>query len=289
MKKSLSHLPKHKRDELKAVVKIINEMIDAEFIILFGSYARGDWVEDVYKGKDGTTYEYKSDYDLLVVVEDLPKYEYKGYRRRIKRKAWRSDACDTRISIIMHSVDEFKKAIKTGSYFFVDIKKEGILLHSSKRFRLPAVKELNAKQRKAKAETSFKNWFESANDFLFGFEKYLEAEKYKIAAFNLHQAAERFYHTILLVFTDYKPKLHDLVDLGVRVDRLSSKLKNIFPKKTEEEKRLFELLKRAYIEARYDMGYKITKEELEYLAGRVSKLQSMTEEVCKAKIKSFTK
>ncbi len=54
------------------------------------------------------------------------------------------------------------------------------------------------------------------------------------------------------------------------------------------EKRLFELLKRAYVDARYKIGYKITKKELEYLSKRVIKLQSITEKVCKAKIKSFT-
>ncbi len=286
MKKSLSHLPKHKRDEIKALTEIITEMIDAEFIILFGSYARGDWVEDVYTADDGVTYEYKSDYDLLVVVKDLPKYEYKGYRDRIKKKARRSEACDTRISIIMHSVDEIKEAIKKGRYFFVDIKKEGIQLHSSKRFRLPAIKELNAKQRKSNAEAHFKNWFESAKEFFDTTFDDIKKKRYKKAAFELHQATERFYHTVLLVFTDYKPKIHDLLDLGVRVDRLSSKFKEIFPKKTEEEKRLFELLKRAYIDARYKIGYKITKKELEYLSKRVSRLQSMTEEVCKAKIKT---
>lgn len=287
MKKSLSHLPKHKQDEIRAVTELIRERIEAEFIILFGSYARGDWVEDVYVGEDDTTYEYKSDYDLLIVVNDLRKYEYKGHRNRIKQKVRRAGICDTRLSIIMHSIDEFKDAVKNGNYFFADIKKEGILLYSSKRFRMPAAKELNVKQREGKAKKHFADWFESAKGFLKGFYFHLEEEDYKIAAFNLHQAAERFYTTVLLVFTDYKPKTHDLEELGISVDRLSAKFKEIFPKKTEEEKRLFELLRHAYVEARYDMSYKITKEELEYLAKRVKKLQSTTEKVCKEKIKSF--
>jgi uncharacterized protein len=289
MKRSLSHLPEYKRNEIQALTELIEEKIDAEFIILFGSYARGDWVEDVYVGDDGITYEYKSDYDLLVVVKDLPKYEYKGYRDRIKKKVKRAGICDTRLSIIMHSVDEIKDAIKNNSYFFVDIKKEGIMLYSSGNFRLPAVKELNVKQRKGNAERNLKNWFESASEFFISFESNFNRESYKLAAFELHQAAERFYHTVLLVFTDYKPKIHDLEDLGIRVDRLSAEFKGIFPKKTEDEKRLFDLLKRAYVGARYDMGYKITKEDLEYLSKRVKKLQSISEEVCKEKIRSFTK
>lgn len=34
-------------------------------MILFGSYARGDWVED-YQEK----YEYVSDFDILIVIKD---------------------------------------------------------------------------------------------------------------------------------------------------------------------------------------------------------------------------
>ena len=36
-------------------------------VILFGSYATGKWVEDRYIEK-GITYEYRSDFDLLVVI-----------------------------------------------------------------------------------------------------------------------------------------------------------------------------------------------------------------------------
>ncbi|MFA6713766.1 MAG: HEPN domain-containing protein [Victivallaceae bacterium] len=287
MKKSLSHLPEDKRDELRAVTGIITEMIDAEFIILFGSYARGDWVEDRYVGDDGILYEYQSDYDLLIVVNDLPKYHYKGCRNKIKRKARMIAHCATRLSIIMHSVEEVKAAIKRRNYFFCDIKKEGIQLYSSRRFRLPAVKELNLKQRLGNAERDFRNWLESAESFFDGFEYKLAKNDYKIAAFLLHQATECFYHTVLLVFTGYKAKLHDLEELGMQIDRLSPEFKEIFPKNTDEEKRLFKLLRSAYVGARYDMGYKITQEELEYLAERVKLLQAITEKVCKEKIKSI--
>ncbi|MHC4500756.1 MAG: nucleotidyltransferase domain-containing protein, partial [Planctomycetota bacterium] len=70
MKKSLSYLPKHKRDELRLIVQRIREAVEqTEMIILFGSYARDEWVEEVYTERH-VTYEYKSDFDILVVVED---------------------------------------------------------------------------------------------------------------------------------------------------------------------------------------------------------------------------
>jgi len=47
MKDSLAHLPQRKRGELARIVSIIRESVpQAEMIILFGSYARGDAVED---------------------------------------------------------------------------------------------------------------------------------------------------------------------------------------------------------------------------------------------------
>ena len=44
----------------------------------------------------------------------------------------------------------------------------------------------------------------------------------------------------------------------------------------------------AYVKARYDRSYKITKEQLEYLAKRVKILQKLTERICKEKITNFT-
>ncbi|MHC4737864.1 MAG: nucleotidyltransferase domain-containing protein [Planctomycetota bacterium] len=61
MKKSLIHLPQYKRDELKRIVKIIRRQFpSAHMIILFGSYARDEWVEDTYT-EGHITYEYISD------------------------------------------------------------------------------------------------------------------------------------------------------------------------------------------------------------------------------------
>jgi predicted nucleotidyltransferase len=51
MKTTLSHLPNDKQEELKTLTEIILSKVPAEMIILFGSHARGDWVEG-YQAKD---------------------------------------------------------------------------------------------------------------------------------------------------------------------------------------------------------------------------------------------
>ena len=67
----------------------------------------------------------------------------------------------------------------------------------------------------------------------------------------------------------------------------SELIAKIFPQTSKLERRRFQLLKRAYIEARYSEHYKITAEELAWLSERVQQLQSLIEKLCKEKIDEF--
>jgi len=137
------------------------------------------------------------------------------------------------------------------------------------------------------AKRYFKEWFESGNTFYHQFEHIFKHGKYKNAAFQLHQAAESFYKTVLLVFTNYRPKGHYLDSLSSTVCAFSPKFLTVFPMATDQQKKCFDLLNEAYVRARYDSRYKITKKQLEYLAKCVHKLQRLTKRICKEKIESF--
>ena len=101
----------------------------------------------------------------------------------------------------------------------------------------------------------------------------------------LHLAVERYYTTILLVFTEYSPKEHDLKKLDFRVRNCDARF-HVFPRETEQEKDAFELLKRAYIDSRYKMDeFQISKEQLVYLAERVQTLKGLTEEIVWGRLK----
>ncbi|MCE7062286.1 HEPN domain-containing protein [Dyadobacter sp. CY343] len=191
------------------------------------------------------------------------------------------------VSLIHHGIGFVNNAIEQNQYFFVDILREGITLFDSGNFRLSGPKNLNPEERQTKAKDQFESWFKNANTFLRTFEFNFGEDDFTVAAFQLHQATERYYTTILLVFTDYKPKIHDIEELGKQVEKLNSAFGTVFPKNTPEKKRLFELLKKAYIDSRYNMNYKIQKEELEYLANRVKLLKELTERICNERIAQF--
>jgi HEPN domain-containing protein len=103
-------------------------------------------------------------------------------------------------------------------------------------------------------------------------------------AFVLHQATESFYNAILLVFTGYKAKSHDILGLGDRARNHHYDLYKIFPHETPEQEECFTLLRNAYVDARYDQDYTISKEQLLYLINRVEELKIVTENICLERI-----
>jgi HEPN domain-containing protein/predicted nucleotidyltransferase len=286
MKRTTRHLPKRKRDELKEIVSIINQNAQAEMVVLFGSHARGDWVEDIYV-EDHTTYEYRSDFDILVVVGQAGLVRKTGTWDKIDAAIARTDWIKTPTTIIVHDIGEVNKHISEGQYFFRDIRQEGAVLHDSGRLKLGKTQPLKAHERRAIAQADFKQWFTSARRFNQTARDLLKKGWLSESAFLMHQATERFYVAVLLVFTHYKPKVHDIEELGRRAANLDPRFLPVFPRQTEEQRRLFNLLKKAYIDARYKRNYTITKAELEYLGARVGKLERLTRKICGERIAAF--
>lgn len=288
MKTDLSHLPEHKQNELKSIVAVlIPRYSEIEMIILFGSYARGNWVEDKYVEK-GTTYEYKSDYDLLIILSKNGQSNSDTLTQSISGKL-NELKLDTPVHPIFHGIEFVNKELQEGSYFFGDIKKEGIQLFNTSRYKLDDKRDMSPAEVQIKAQRDFDHWFNSANDFLETFEFSINKNKLNNAAFQLHQATERYYGAIQLVFTGYKPKTHDIEALGHLAKAVNMEFGKVFPQASVQERQRFSLLKKAYVDARYNMDYKISKEDLVYLSERVKMLRDLTEQICKQKIASFTK
>ena len=288
MKESLAHLPEHKQAELMLIKDIILEKIpDVRMLVLFGSYARGDWVEDIHT-EGHTTHVYESDFDILVTTKTKKVAESPDAHDRVEKAIEATKQVETPYSIIYHTFSYVKQMITEGHYFFVDIKKEGVELYCKKsKFKLGPISVLTPQERKQIAQEHFKMWFKSAKQFYIDFDNAFKRRSYKNAAFHLHQATERFYSAVTLVFVNYRFRLHDIEKLGRKAVSYDTDFAKVFPQETAPHRKAFTLLKKAYIDARYKKDYKITKKQLEYLAERVKLLQRLTKKICKEKIDSF--
>ena len=282
MQNSLNHLPKLKQEELEKIIATIRSNCnDVEKIILFGSYARGNYKEkkDLAENRKSG---HVSDYDILVVTQDAITALNTNLWHDISEKCRNLNlSADPRI--LTHDIEELNNKLSVGQYFYSDIREEGIIIFDARNFDFADRRKLNDEEIKKLQREYFEHWFGRAERFFRYFQVGFEENDFKGAAFQLHQAAEHAYKTILLVFTLYNPNEHFLEILGKECEQYFPELKSIFPKTTEEEKDLFKLLEYAYIGGRYDPKYKISKADLEILAVDVKKLLEITKKVCEQK------
>lgn len=295
MRRDLEHLPEAARAELREVVRIVfGEFEDALAgrnaphrkagrilkIILFGSYARGDWVADPIG-------RYFSDFDILVVVnhDELVDGEYWSLAEdRLVREHDAGDSVVTPVNLIVHSLADIDRQLKRGRPFFTDIVRDGIVLYEAPNHPFVRPKPLSPEASRVEAMTYFDEWLPSAKK-RYDIAQYSREKGYlKDAAFDLHQASERLYHCVLLVFTLYSTKSHKLNFLRSRAESLSSSLIDAWPRRSRFEQRCFELLRRAYVEARYSPHYQITPDELDWLVDRVGVLLELGEAACRARL-----
>ncbi|MET0465213.1 MAG: HEPN domain-containing protein [Chitinophagaceae bacterium] len=277
MKASLSHLPENKQTEIQNIKEIIKEVINPEMIILFGSYAKGTYVENRYAVAGGPVYEYISDYDFLVVTKENTEkthhWENLILNELVKIKP--------PINLEIHEESYINKGLELGEYFFVDIVHEGITLIDRGTVTFAKPRILTGSEKQGKAERYFQTWFPQAVNLLKTARFNFSEGDYKIGVFLLHQAVESLYNATLLVFTDYKHKIHNLWKLRKKTKHLSEELFQVFKPETDNhEEHLFDLLKRGYIDARYMTDYVIIKEELGELIERVSKMVKIVEDLC---------
>jgi len=228
-------------------------------IILFGSYARNDWVDDPDNG-------YLSDFDLLVIVSHEKLTDIADYWYVAEDKIQRDPAVGRTVNIIVHTMAEVNQALTRGEYFWTDILRDGVTLYELPGHPFAQPQPMTAAEARDTAQRHFTKWLESVD-------RSLETAKDQIgkgsdlgwrrdAAFSLHQAVERAYVCFLLVHTFYFPRSHNIKFLRSLAEDSDKRLTDAWPREGRVDRRRFELLKRAYVEARYSEEYEVDAEDL---------------------------
>ena len=292
MRTDPDHLPERQQRELERIRTILLEEFDKAIaratqphkrngkvyrIVLFGSYARDDWVDEPENG-------YQSDFDLLVIVSHEDLTDIAEYWYLAEDRIARDPAIDRPVNLIVHSLDEVNRSLARGEYFWVDIARDGIALYELPGHSLATAKPLTPADAHRMAREYFEHWLPSADQFIAHGTDAMKREWHNKAAFELHQATERFYICFLLVRVMYFPRSHNIKFLRSLAEDKEPRLIKAWPRETKKERALFERLKRAYVEARYSAGYSITTEDLDALAASVSRLRDIVEQVCRERL-----
>jgi HEPN domain-containing protein len=271
----VAHLPIVKQRQLCALTRIIRATVDVERVVLFGSHARGDWVDDPASG-------YVSDFDVLVLVGNPALAADEALWADCQEHA-REVAGDTPVCLIAHTVDDVRQQLARGSSFFRDVMTEGVALYDAGRVSI-TVPDVTPAMHHALAQAAFQHYFEHAAQLHCSFKRNLAHGSLAIAAFELHQVAETIYKAVLLVFTAYQPKLHDLDELGRRCARVAPDIGTLVPLDAPNRERLAGLLRSAYVDARYRFTFKVLREDLNALAQYVGAFRACAERACQEQL-----
>ena len=291
MKNSIDFLPERKQRDLHELAALIrDEVKDVVMIILYGSYAANTYVERDERRDYGVRTIYMSDYDLLVVTKRRLGERESTVEARIRERfaAGKNDENLPRPQIINESISKLNDALTMGRYFYVEIVAKGIMLYDSGECQLATPGELDYAEIKKMAEEYYGDKFSDGLDFFKGANFYYQEENYHMTAFMLHQATESYLKTIPLVYILYGYKEHDLQFLIGKCKPYTLELAKVFPCDTDEEKHLFDLLRRAYLEARYNKkNFIVTKADIDALVPKIELLRDIVEKVCKERIAEY--
>lgn len=300
MRTDIDHLPAAKQRELERIVEILfEEFRDATEnatgrrkgarilkIVLFGSHARGDWVDAPLSAN-----QYKSDYDILVIVSQKELTDRAAYWAKAEERLIRAYTIEktlrTPVNFIVHSLHEVNDGLAHGRVFFMEVAKDGIAIYEADDRELATPKPKTPERALAMAREYFEDWLPSAQSFHRGFRHAVDDGDFKKAAFDLHQATERLYGCLLLTLTFYTPFNHNIAFLRSLAEGLDRRLYGIWPETNRRERAMFQKLKEAYTKARYSKHYRISEEELVWLGERVEELGRIVHKVCSERIEAL--
>lgn len=291
MRADLDHLPAKQQRELERVRTTLLTEFDAAIhsggggtqswrrdgrvlkIILFGSYARTDWVDEPDNG-------YLSDFDLLVIVSHEKLTDIADYWYVAEDKVLRDPAVGRTVNIIVHTMAEVNQALTRGEYFWTDILRDGVVLYQLPGNPFAQPRPMTAGEAHAAALRHFEMKMKDLDLRIENARQHVERSGEgqhvrKWAAFLLHQATETAYACFLLTHTFYFPRSHNIKFLRSLAEDTDKRLAAAWPREQRADRRRFELLKRAYVEARYSDQYDVDFADLEQLLEGVFRLRDL--------------
>ena len=298
LRTSLEHLPEPRQQELARAVEILHEEFmlaikggtsnrkktgRIQKIILFGSFAKGTWVNDLKSG-------YKSDFDLLIIVNQNWLVTFYDCWNKVEDRLMNDPIIRREVNFIVHTLSDVNDNLAKGQYFFTDIKHEGIALHDLKGSRrLCDQKNLSPAEAYDISKKYYDLWFPKIGEAVDGVHFYKDKQNKNMAAFLLHQAVEAAYHCVLLTFTHYVPATHNIKFLRSLAEQQDARLAPAWPRDKslpdfKQHKTAYELLTEAYVKARYSEFFNITDAQLSWLTEQTTVLEALVKEACETRL-----
>lgn len=283
MHNALPHLTKSQITKLAALVQKIVQVISPEKIICYGSrtHTFQDWT-CFWEGDGYKECIFPTTYDLLVITGEVDKRPEHDIIEIIEQQA---EAMACNVTSIAQKITAVNEALASGSRFFTTIFHKGLLLYNGSGIPLTTpLQELGIDVIQSNIEAHWGQCFGLAQRFFTSAAHCLQDGWPEQAVFNLHQCVQHTCMALIRAFTGYRSNTHNLSRLLALVENFSFVPSTVFPCLTKEETHLFQLLSKAYSDARYNEQYTISADIAKILTERVKELLTIAEQLYKQKL-----
>lgn len=254
---------------LNSMIAQIAKATKAEKIICYGARTSHDVVWSSFL--DATDEAQSMQCDLVILTQE-------------REKAKRDELCESvatyntpalKFTVLVHGIEAVNDALKKGSHFFSSLIGRGVVLFDSQTVSLNI--PTPTAQIASEVEAYWKKRYDVACNFYRSATYALLQGWNSQAVFLLHQAVEHTCIALIKVYMGYRITTHKLSRLLSMVENFSLYSITVFPRITQDEIRLFNVLEKAYSDSRYDEKYTISAETANALKMEVGEFLQIAE------------
>lgn len=252
------------------LVSLIREIVQPDKIYLLGASLYRRRSESIFC-QTAPSSQYVADYYFLVLINHSDKKSLPQLQDQIEQHC----SSVMPVTIILLETAMFNDWLTSGHLFARSVVQSAISVFEADNVSLSPIGEYNPATEQKALEKRYWDGLNKSQEFLAGSELFTLRKQCRLAAFMLHQAAEQTLGTLIKIGTGYHYCTHNIERLTRYAGLVSYRIQDVFPRKTDKEKRLFTTLQKAYIESRYSEEYTLAVADLTELSERVRIMQDI--------------
>jgi HEPN domain-containing protein len=252
------------------LVSLILDVTRPDLIYMLGASSYHRKNESIFC-PESTSSQYYSDYFFLILINSTNGKALYEWQDKIEQHC----SSISSVTTIILETSTFNNWLECGHLFARTVYNSSICLYNPEDISLSLPSDYDAGAEQKAMQKSYTEGLNKSQEFLAGAELYKIRKQNKMAAFMLHQSTEQALHTLLKIGTGFHCCTHNIERLLRYGSMVSYRLPDVFPRKTENEKRLFSLLQKAYVDVRYQENYIINISDLLLITEKVKRLQQL--------------
>ncbi len=254
--------------EQERLVEIVKTTAKPDMIFLLGAELCRKRTETIYQTANSPLCV--SGCFLLILISEDTKKELLSWQEKIEHHC-KSLMPVTTLVLLSKT---FQDWVRAGHCFALKVLASAIPIYDAATISLPEPPDLVMPTDKD-MEALYTIGLKRSKAFFAGAELYRVRGQFDFAVFMLHQATEQCLRTLLKLGTGYHSNVHSLDRLLKYGSLVSPLLAYVFAEHHEEDRRLLQVLQKAYIDCRYTEDFKVKAADVDGLMAKVSRMQEI--------------